>query len=112
MLAQKGRILAMISLVLTTVTVVTAFGIAPDTAVEGVQQHLVREVVPISDAAPPQPPQRFIAQERVLRGDTVAALFDRLGVRDTKALDFLRGDVTGRLIFRQLVPGRTLQVET
>jgi murein DD-endopeptidase MepM/ murein hydrolase activator NlpD len=112
MLAQKGRILAVISLVLTTVTVVTAFGIAPDAAVANVPQQLVREVVALPEAAPPQPTQRFIAQERVLRGDTVAALFDRLGVRDAKALDFLRADVTGRLIFRQLVPGRTLQVET
>ena len=112
MLAQKGRILAVISLVLTTVTVVTAFGIAPGTVVENVPQQLVREAVQLPEVAPPQPPQRFVAQERVLRGDTVAALFDRLGVRDPQALDFLRADATGRLIFRQLVPGRTLQVET
>jgi murein DD-endopeptidase MepM/ murein hydrolase activator NlpD len=112
MLAQKGRILAVISLVLTTVTVVTAFGIAPGTVVENVPQQLVREAVPLPEVTPPQPPQRFVAQERVLRGDTVAALFDRLGVRDPQALDFLRADATGRLIFRQLVPGRTLQVET
>jgi murein DD-endopeptidase MepM/ murein hydrolase activator NlpD len=112
MLAQKGRILAVISLVLTTVTVVTAFGIAPDTVVETVPQQLVREAVQLPEVTPPQPPQRFVAQERVLRGDTVAALFDRLGVRDPQALDFLRADATGRLIFRQLVPGRTLQVET
>jgi murein DD-endopeptidase MepM/ murein hydrolase activator NlpD len=110
--AQKGRILAVISLVLTTVTVVTAFGIAPDTAVESVPQQLVREAVQLPEVTPPQPPQRFVAQERVLRGDTVAVLFDRLGVRDSQALDFLRADATGRLIFRQLVPGRTLQVET
>src|SRR5881394_443708 len=112
MLPQKGGILAVISLVLTTVTVVTAFGIAPDTVVENVPQQLVREAVQLSEVTPPQSPQRFIAQERVLRGDTVAALFDRLGVRDPQALDFLRTDDTGRLIFRQLVPGRTLQVET
>jgi murein DD-endopeptidase MepM/ murein hydrolase activator NlpD len=113
MLLQKGRILAALVLVLPAVTVVTAFGIAPDTAVENVAQKLVREPVEIPEfAPPPQPPQRFVAQDRVLRGDTVAALFDRLGVRDAAALDFLRSDATGRLIFRQLVPGRTLQVET
>ena len=43
-----------------------------------------------------------MAQERVLRGDPVAALFDRLGVRDPKALDFLRGDATGRDLAAEL----------
>jgi len=126
--AQKGRILAqrttpigrfpqlvfaVLLLVLPTLTVVTAFGIAPDSASDAVRQSLVRETVALPDfAAVPEPPQRFLAQDRVLRGDTVAALFERMGVRDPKALEFLRTDSTGRLIFRQLVPGRTLQVET
>jgi murein DD-endopeptidase MepM/ murein hydrolase activator NlpD len=48
----------------------------------------------------------------VLRGDTVAGLFDRLGVSDPRALEWLKSDATGRLIFRQLVPGRLLQAET
>lgn len=95
------------------VAVVTAFGIAPDSAPVDVQQTLVREPLDLPELAPQDaPPARFVTQERVLRGDTVAALFERLGVRDAKALDFLKGDATGRLIFRQLVPGRTLQAET
>src|ERR1700693_4156454 len=57
-------------------------------------------------------PQRYVTQERVLRGDTVAPLFDRMGVSDRKALEFLKVDATGRMIFRQLVPGRMLQAET
>jgi murein DD-endopeptidase MepM/ murein hydrolase activator NlpD len=113
MLLQKGRILAAMLVVLPAITVVTAFGVAPDMAVEDVSQKLVREAVPIPEfAPPPQPPQRYVAQDRVLRGDTVAALFERLGVRDSQALEFLKSDATGRLIFRQLVPGRMLQVET
>jgi murein DD-endopeptidase MepM/ murein hydrolase activator NlpD len=52
-----------------------------------------------------------VSQERVLRGDTVAALFDRLGVTDPKAIEFLKGDDKGRAIFRQLVPGRMIQAE-
>lgn len=47
-----------------------------------------------------------------MRGDTVAALFERLGIRDSRAMEFLRTDVTGRAIFRQLVPGRVMQAET
>ena len=123
---QKGRILAQrplrtgrlalltaLLLVIPALTVVTAFGIAPGTAVEDVTQSLVRDAVPVPEfAAPAQPPQRYVIQERVLRGDTVGALFERLGVRDPKALEFLRGDATGRLIFRQLVPGKMLQAET
>lgn len=126
--AQKGRILAHrpdrigrlpqflfagLLVILPAVTVVTAFGIAPETATGDFTQTLVREAVPVPALAPtPQPPQRYVAQDRVLRGDTVAALLERLGVHDARALEFLRADATGRLIFRQLVPGRMLQVET
>jgi murein DD-endopeptidase MepM/ murein hydrolase activator NlpD len=98
---------------LPALTVLTAFGIAPGTVVDDVSQKLVREAVPLPELVPAvAPEQRFVAQDRVLRGDTVAALLERLGVRDGKALDFMRADATGRLIFRQLVPGRLLQAET
>jgi murein DD-endopeptidase MepM/ murein hydrolase activator NlpD len=116
---QKGRSLlpqllfAALLVLLPALTVVTAFGIAPGTVVDDVNRALVREAVPLPELAPaPEPAPRFVSQDRVLRGDTVAALFDRLAVRDSKALDFLRSDATGRLIFRQLVPGKVLQVET
>lgn len=100
-------------LVIPALTVLTAFGIAPGTAVGIPQQALLQEPLELPDSpAPPEPANRFVTQERVLRGDTVAALFERLGVRDSNALDFLRTDATGRTIFRQLVPGRMLQAET
>jgi murein DD-endopeptidase MepM/ murein hydrolase activator NlpD len=100
-------------LVVPALTVLTAFGIAPGVALQSVPQTLVQEPL---DLPEPQALQatdsRFVTQERVLRGDTVAALFERLGVSDPKALDFLRTDATGRTLFRQLVPGRMLQAET
>jgi murein DD-endopeptidase MepM/ murein hydrolase activator NlpD len=100
-------------LVLPALTVLTAFGIAPDTAPEALPRNLVREEIKLPEFAPvAAQPQRYVTQERVLRGDTVAALFERLGIRDPKALDFLRADATGRTLFTQLVPGRTLQAET
>jgi murein DD-endopeptidase MepM/ murein hydrolase activator NlpD len=94
-------------------TVVTAFGIAPGTAPVDVELSLVREPLDLPEPVPAaEKSPRFVTQERVMRGDTVAALFDRLGVSDPKAIEFLKGDATGRLIFRQLVPGRVLQAET
>jgi len=100
-------------LVLSALTVLTAFGIAPGTAASDLQLTVVREPIELPELLPlPATPLRFTTQERVMRGDTVAALFERLGVRDPKAMDFLRADSTGRMIFRQLVPGRALQAET
>ena len=100
-------------LVLPPVAAITAFGIAPATALTDGAPALVREAIELPElTSAAAVTERYVAQERVLRGDTVAALFDRLGVRDPKALDFLRGDETGRMIFRQLVPGRMMQAET
>src|SRR6185436_14412870 len=95
------------------VSVVTAFGIAPGSAPVDVPQHTVVQAVPVPDGETATPAaQTFVSQERVLRGDTVAALFERLGVEDARALAFLRSDANGRVIFRQLVPGRMIQART
>jgi murein DD-endopeptidase MepM/ murein hydrolase activator NlpD len=98
---------------LPPLAIVTAFGIAPDSAPVNVPVSLVREAVEVPEPTPAsETAPRFVSQERVLRGDTVAALFDRLGLRDPKALDFLKADASGRMIFRQLVPGRIIQAES
>lgn len=128
MLGQKGDILAqhirglglgrqlilvLLLLCLPALTVVTAFGIAPGVGTSDVALTLVREPIELPETVPiAQESQRYVSQERVLRGDTVAALFERLGVSDPKALEFLKSDATGRMIYRQLVPGRMLQAET
>ena len=92
--------------------VVTAFGIVPGAVTETILRTTIVETVPLPEFAPPgdSPEQQFASQERVLRGDTVAALLARLGVSDPSALDFMRGDSVGRQIFRQLIPGRTIEV--
>src|SRR5689334_23906893 len=100
-------------LAVPTLSVLTAFGIVPGGSVPGLERERVEQVIELPLLDPlPSPAQLFSAQERVMRGDTVAALFDRLGIRDSRALEFLRGDPTGRAIFRQLVPGRMMQAET
>jgi len=109
----KRVVLAVLLLGLPPLAVMTAFGIAPGTEVEMADSRLIEQrlgELKLASEAPTA--ERFASQERVLRGDTVAAIFDRLGVRDAEALDFLRGDAAGRQLFRQLVPGRTVQAET
>ena len=110
-----GRPLAFAVLVLVApaATVLTAFGVAPDSAPTAVASTTVVQEVPLPEYVPQaQPPQRYVTQERVLRGDTVAALFERLGIHDDDAMRFLKADATGRALFRGLVPGRVLQAET
>lgn len=109
----RPLVFAVLALSLPAFTVLTAFGVAPGIAPDDTARVPVQVGVPLPEWMPSvEEPQRFTTQERVLRGDTVAALLDRLGVRDAKAMDFMRGDPTGRLIFRQLVPGKLLQAET
>jgi murein DD-endopeptidase MepM/ murein hydrolase activator NlpD len=99
---------------LPTLGVVTAFGIAPGTVTEAIERTAVTVDVPLPVPEPTAeaPEPRFLNQERVQRGDTVANLLSRLGVADDSALAFLRADPVGRQIFRQLVPGRSMQAET
>lgn len=100
-------------LCLPALAVVTAFGIAPDSTQALEHRDLVSEAVPLPELAPLEDQvASFTSQDRVLRGDTVAVLLDRLGVRDNRAIDFMRSDAVARALYRQLVPGRTLQAET
>jgi murein DD-endopeptidase MepM/ murein hydrolase activator NlpD len=110
-----GRPLAFAALVLVVpaASVLTAFGVAPGTVPEAVARRAISQEIRLPDFSPePAPSQRYVTQERVLRGDTVAALFERLGIHDDGAMRFLKADAAGRSLFRQLVPGRVLQAET
>jgi murein DD-endopeptidase MepM/ murein hydrolase activator NlpD len=125
---QKGDILAQRSqrlrplrqlglgtllLALPTLGVVTAFGVAPSTVVHRDAGVPVVEAIPLPAFVPAEPvPARYFTRERVQKGDTVAALFERLGVHDAAAIEFLKTDRKGTTLFRKLVPGKTLQAET
>lgn len=100
-------------LALPALGVVTAFGIAPGTAVDILPKEttVVSWAIPEPEREPLAGELRFSAQDRILRGDTVASALARLGVWDDAALEFLRSDPTARQIFRQLVPGRVLQAD-
>ena len=51
-------------------------------------------------------------EERIQRGDTLAAVLARLGVEDQAAFHYLRGDVNARAMSGNLRPGRTIRAET
>jgi murein DD-endopeptidase MepM/ murein hydrolase activator NlpD len=88
---------------------VAAFGTSPGTLeIERSQQSLVEQVAPQRALAVEQPGESFTKEERIHRGDTVAALLNRLGVIDPQALAFLRSSPEGAPIFRQLSPGKNI----
>lgn len=90
--------------------VVAAFGTAPDTDVSSVARTPVVEsllAIPTIEAAH-DAPATFVREERIRPGDAIPALLGRLGIDDTAAMSFLRGDQTSQLMFRQLSPGKTV----
>ena len=111
-LPWKPLAAALLLFALPTFGVVTAFGIAPDTSLDRIERHEVVEVLSLPDFAPaPAASEHFRYQDKVQRGDTVAAILARLNVRDSVAFDFLRRAPEARNLF-QLRPGRTVQVRT
>jgi murein DD-endopeptidase MepM/ murein hydrolase activator NlpD len=90
---------------------VAAFGIAPGTDADSiVRTHVVQEVA-IALPASAVDAGSYWHEERIQRGDTVAALLARLGADDAEALEFLRNNRSARLLY-QLVPGRTVRALT
>lgn len=99
--------------VLPFVGVVAAFGIAPNTVVDQPAVSKVIEEVSLPDftAVAINEEEAFWREERIQRGDTVAALLSRLQISDPEAESILRNTRETRA-FRQLVPGRTLRAKT
>lgn len=111
-LPKKPLAAVLLIFALPTFGVVTAFGIAPGTSLDRIERREVVEMLSLSDfSAAPVANQHFRYQDKVQRGDTVAAILARLNVRDSVAFDFLRHAPEARNLF-QLRPGRTVQVRT
>lgn len=94
--------------------VVAAFGTSPSTDTLQVTQQTIIEQLAAPQAAPlpiEANAQPFVREERILRGDTVAALLNRVGADDPAALSFLLTHDTARTIARQMSPGRTITVQ-
>lgn len=95
--------------------IVTAFGIAPKTP--SFSEVQVEEVVLDLDLSIPealseaQTNQTFWRQENIRRGDTIAAILNRLDVSNQDSSDFLQAARSSRAM-RQLRPGKTIYAQT
>lgn len=94
-------------------SMVAAFGTAPDSAEIRDYQRTVVEEIPLAiDSSRNAESGPFVREERVQRGDTVAALLARLGMQDEHAFAFLRQQHDTQAIFSQLRPGKIVTART
>ena len=92
---------------------VAAFGTAPDSAeIRKHQRIVVEQLQAASGARQAAGNAYFVREERIQRGDTVAALLTRLGVQDEHAFAYLRQQPGTQAIFRQLRPGKLVTART
>jgi murein DD-endopeptidase MepM/ murein hydrolase activator NlpD len=91
--------------------VVAAFGIAPDTVTEPRKQTpvVLELALPVSSVAE-IPVEGYWREERIQRGDRLAAVLDRLGVHDPEALQRLGSARSAKSLY-QLAPGRIVRAQ-
>ncbi|GAB4447160.1 MAG: peptidoglycan DD-metalloendopeptidase family protein [Rhodocyclaceae bacterium] len=101
------------ALALSLLSVVGAFATVAEREAPAIDQSAVLEAIALTPAvANDTAPAGFVREERIERGDTVARLFDRLGVDDAQALETLRTRPEAAAIFRQLRPGKAVSART
>jgi len=97
-----------------TFGVVAAFGVvAPTTLIDRppVERVVQKIALPTPVALDNSSDTRFIREDRIARGDTVAGLLSKLSVDDPGAVKFLRSAKEARP-FARLRAGRTMRAET
>ncbi len=93
--------------------ILTAFGVASDSQLDHAPRLTVKSELNVAwEDSGATTPTSFQASERVQRGDTVAAILQRLHVDDRTAVDFLRTHPSARSLYTKLRPGRTIQATT
>jgi murein DD-endopeptidase MepM/ murein hydrolase activator NlpD len=109
---QSVRLAALAASVLL-VSGVAAFALAPHTRTEEepVVSTVVEEVALTPVEVSERDNERYWREDRVQRGDTVAAILGRLGVRDPDAAHFLSSKHEARWM-RKLAPGQTISAQT
>lgn len=102
------------AVVVTGLSAVAAFGLAPDTVIDPVPTTLtVRELaVPaLADDAERAHESPYWREERVRRGDTIGELLARAGIDDAALRALVRSDPAARMLY-QLKPGQAVRVAT
>jgi murein DD-endopeptidase MepM/ murein hydrolase activator NlpD len=88
---------------------VAAFGTAPSSEeIAAVTRPVVEQLAAPAAEAVAKMADVFVREERIQRGDTVAALLARLGVEGDGALSFLKANPQASVIFRQMGPGKAV----
>lgn len=94
-----------------------AAGVAPmapdasDLPVRSIAQDLVMPNLADQIAALQKDDQRFVQEEKIRPGDTLAVLLQRLGVDDPEAVNFIKSDKVARGVM-QLKTGKRVQAQT
>jgi murein DD-endopeptidase MepM/ murein hydrolase activator NlpD len=92
--------------------VITAFGIAPQTAVQNIPVELVVEELTLPGdsvvAALTLDQQPLWQADEVRKDDTLSTILDRLNIRNTEAIDFLRQSPDASALAAKLRPGRPI----
>jgi murein DD-endopeptidase MepM/ murein hydrolase activator NlpD len=88
---------------------VAAFGTAPTTAeIAPMLRPVIEDLAQPAVEAVGTSAEIYVREERIQRGDTVAALLARLGADGNDALAYLRTERRADPIFRQMSPGKTV----
>lgn len=88
---------------------VAAFGTAPTSdEIRSFQQTVVEQLAQAEARPIDLSSESFVREERIQRGDTVAALLARMDIREAEAIDYLRGNAATQPLFRQLSPGKNV----
>lgn len=92
---------------------VTAFATAPSTEAPRLELQTVVETLVTPTATPiSSEGTTFLHEELIQRSDTASSLFNRLGIADREALEFIRLNETAQAVSRQLRPGKTVSAQT
>lgn len=92
---------------------VTAFATAPSTEAPRLELQTVVETLVTPTTTPiSSEGTTFLHEELIQRSDTVSSLFNRLGIADREALEFIRLNETAQAVSRQLRPGKTVSAQT
>ena len=94
--------------------IITAFGLAPQTADQNVAVTTVTEAValPLQNISAAVDAPTLWQADQIRRDDTFPTLLNRLNIRNPQAIDFLSHAPEASALPSQLRPGRTILVKT